>query len=196
MNEGVNFEEEKENRRTEHNFSEFYTEHHAKTHRVSKSPEDGGVVGESREEQSIQSDGERGRTVTISHQELLRCDCGCLVDSILKTRRDKAGNIFCEKHQLYCNLCSCLIMPEAQVRIGSAFYHRACGLRVIEKILDEDVLHPKLSSTELGELKAIRSDISSAVYRENFQKAVKFVKKLFERKKKKWLTKGEKMKGS
>ena len=197
MNEGVNFNEEREKRRREEeDFSDLYTEHHAKTQRVNRAPADGEVIPESRVETFIQSDGERGRIVTLDHTEYIRCDCGCLAEGIEKTRRDRAGNVYCEKHaNLYCSLCSLLIMAETQVKVAGSFYHRSCGVKVIDRILDADALHPKLSPSEIGELKAIRSSIAGAAHREGMEKAFNYVKGLF-RRKKRWLSKGEKMKDS
>jgi hypothetical protein len=161
---GVNWEEEKRKRTETRDFEDEYEELHFRTERISRPPKEGDLFHEGRQEANIQSDGETGRLLTHSHKELFRCDCGCIVENIRQTVRDASGKVFCEKHgSLFCRLCSQLIMPGEQVRIGESYYHRSeCAERVVNHILREAEIEPeKVNPIAYGEMKALQAALRS-----------------------------------
>lgn len=161
--EGVDWNKEKNDReQTKQQFGEEYKEAHYKSVRINKPPEDGQIYQEGGQEASILSDGENGRLATISHSNFIRCDCGCIVKDIQETVKDSTGKIFCQKHgNLFCRLCSQLILPGCQVKINESYYHRkGCALKVVNSILAEEEEKPgAIPPVVLGELKALKSSL-------------------------------------
>jgi len=161
-NQGIDWRQEKSDREHQRSFEDEYSEIHVKTTRIVRPPREGDYVGANKQEARIQSDGEKGRLVTLSHTELIQCDCGCRVDDILKTVRDSSGKLLCEKHSgLFCRLCSAIITPGEQVKIGENYYHRKnCAERIVESVLLEAEYElEKINPVALGELKALRSSL-------------------------------------
>jgi hypothetical protein len=184
--EGVDWEEEKMQRSEKRDFKTKYTELHIRTERVDHAPGDGQIIQEGGQQATISSDGEHGRLMTQSHKTYIRCDCGCIVDSILKTRRDESEAIFCERHgNLFCRLCSLLIIPGQQVKINDSYYHRhACAENVVDHILAEtENNEDTVPVLVVGELKALKSDLRAERWAHDWEEFKNGVKQLFRRKK-------------
>ena len=181
---GIDWDAEKKKRASDSEFTDNYSEIHVKTERIVNAPNDDMTYPEGGQKAQIQSDGERGRLITQSHKELYRCDCGCVVDSILKTRKDESGKVFCERHaNLFCRLCSRLIIPGQQVKINESYYHQRCAEKVIDSILDEALLNPhEMSPATIGELKALKKQLMTARLKKNWSKAKSKIKILFRKK--------------
>lgn len=161
---GVDWDSEKRKHSEFDEFGDEYCEIHFRTERINPPPEEGDVFHEGRQQAAIQSNGKKGRLLTHSHKELIRCDCGCIVDNIRQTVKDASGRVFCEKHgALFCRLCSLLIMPGMQVRIGESYYHRhVCAMKVVRSVLREAEIEPEnLNPIIYGEMKALKAALKS-----------------------------------
>lgn len=179
---GINWEEQKRQRTNESGFDEGYSETHVRTEKISNAPQDGEQFNESGQTASIISDGEQGRLFTHAHKELYRCDCGCVVESILKTRRDSSGVIFCERHgSFFCHLCSLLIFPTQQVKISEFYYHRdGCAEKVLNSVLFEMRMRPEgVSHVVLGELLALKAELRKERYAKLFGEFKNGIRQLF-----------------
>lgn len=182
----INWEEQKRQRAKESNFDEGYSETHIRTEKISSAPQDGEQFNESGQRASILSDGEQGRLFTHAHKELFRCDCGCVVDSILKTRRDSSGAVFCERHgSFFCHLCSLLIFPTQQVKINEFYYHReGCAEKVLDSVLFEMRMRPEgVSQVLFGELMALKAELRNEKYAKLVAQFKNDMRRLFSRKK-------------